>query len=196
MYYVKKCLGILCIAFFAIGLYASQSHAAVTNPAVRIETNMGDIIVRLDATKAPETVANFLSYVKSGHYDGTVFHRVIPDFMIQGGGMTEDMQEKATNAPIKNEASNGLDNDKYTIAMARTSNPHSATSQFFINVKNNDFLNYTAPTPQGYGYTVFGKVIKGQNIVDKIAGVPTTNKGMHQDVPRSPVTIIKASVIE
>ncbi len=170
--------------------------AATTNTAVKIETNMGDIILRLDDAKAPITVKNFLEYVKSGHYDGTVFHRVIKDFMIQGGGMTPDMKPKPTNKPIKNEASNGLDNDAYTVAMARTSDPDSATAQFFINVKDNNFLNFTAPTPQGYGYTVFGKVIKGQKIVDKIKAVPTGNRGMHQDVPVDPVVIVKASVIE
>ncbi len=170
--------------------------AAGANSAVKLETNMGDIILRLDDAKAPITVKNFLEYVKSGHYDGTIFHRVIKDFMIQGGGMTPDMKQKPTNKPIKNEASNGLDNEAYTVAMARTSDPNSATAQFFINVKDNKFLNYSAPTPQGYGYTVFGKVIKGQKIVDKIKAVPTGNRAMHQDVPVDPVIIVKASVIE
>ncbi len=181
----------------AILLISTQVFAAAKpSPAVQLDTNMGSIVLRLDAAKAPVTVENFINYVKSGHYDGTIFHRVIKDFMIQGGGMTSDMKEKPTQKPIKNEASNGLNNDKYTIAMARTSNPNSATAQFFINVKNNDFLNYSAPTAQGYGYAVFGKVIKGQEVVDKIKGVATGNRGMYEDVPKQPVIIEKAFVIE
>ncbi len=174
--------------------FATAAQAATT--AVRLQTNMGDIIVRLDAAKAPETVKNFLQYVKSGHYDGTVFHRVIKGFMIQGGGMTPDLKTKPTNAPIKIEAANGLDNDKYTLAMARTQDPNSATSQFFINTEKNDFLNYKAPTAQGWGYTVFGKVIKGQDVVEKIEGVTTGNRGFHENVPREPVIIEKASIVE
>ncbi len=190
----------ICTAIMACTLMLATANlsiaAASQTPAVKLETSMGDIILRLDAEKAPITVKNFLEYVKSGHYDGTIFHRVISDFMIQGGGMTPDMKEKPTNNPITNEASNGLDNDKYTIAMARTSDPNSATAQFFINVKDNNFLNYTAPTPQGWGYAVFGKVIKGEETVEKIKGVNTGNKGMHQDVPSEPVIIIKATTIE
>ena len=163
---------------------------------VRIETSMGEIELELDAEKAPKTVENFLSYVKSGHYDGTIFHRVIDGFMVQGGGMTPDMKEKATGAPIENEADNGLPNDAYTIAMARTMDPHSATAQFFINVKKNTFLNHTTKTPQGWGYAVFGKVSKGHGVVNKMKGVATGNKGGHQDVPVEPVTIIKAEVVE
>ncbi|MBF0467563.1 MAG: peptidylprolyl isomerase [Desulfamplus sp.] len=150
----------------------------------------------LDAEKAPKTVANFLSYVNAGHYDGTLFHRVINGFMIQGGGMTEDMKEKPTQAPVENEADNGLLNDAYAVAMARTSDPHSATAQFFINVKKNDFLNFSSKTPQGWGYTVFGKVTKGHGVVNKIKQVATTSKGGHDDVPREAVTIIKAEVVE
>ncbi len=181
----------------AILLTSSQAFAAAKpSPAVQLDTNMGTIVLRLDAAKAPVTVENFINYVKSGHYDGTIFHRVIKDFMIQGGGMTADMKEKPTQKPIKNEASNGLNNDKYTVSMARTSDPNSATAQFFINVKDNDFLNYSAPTAQGYGYAVFGKVIKGQDVVDKIKGVATANRGMHGDVPKKPVVIEKAFVIE
>ncbi len=182
----------LAVALF-VGV-ATSAHAAST--AVLLQTSMGDIVVRLDESKAPETVKNFLQYVKSGHYDGTIFHRVMKDFMIQGGGMTPDMKMKPTQAPIKNEAANGLDNNEYTIAMARTSNPNSATAQFFINTAKNDFLNYTSPTAQGWGYAVFGKVIKGQDVVNKIENVATGSRGMHENVPRESVVITKASVIE
>jgi len=157
---------------------------------------MGEIGLELDAEKAPKTVENFLAYVNSGHYDGTIFHRVINGFMIQGGGMTADMKEKATREPVENEADNGLSNDAYTVAMARTMDPHSATAQFFINVKKNDFLNFSSKTPQGWGYTVFGKVTKGHGVVNKIKQVATGNKGGHDDVPREAVTIIKAEVVE
>ena len=163
---------------------------------VRLETSMGEIEIELDAQKAPKTVANFLAYVSAGHYDGTIFHRVIDGFMIQGGGMTEDMREKPTRAPVENEADNGLKNDPYTLAMARTMDPHSATAQFFINVKKNDFLNHKAKNPQGWGYAVFGKVTKGHGVVNKIKGVATGRKGMHDDVPLEPVTIIKAEVLD
>ncbi len=163
---------------------------------VKLETSMGDIVIDLDAAKAPKTVENFLQYVNSGHYDGTIFHRVIDGFMIQGGGMTAEMVEKPTLAPIENEANNGLKNDAYAVAMARTMDPHSATAQFFINVKKNDFLNHTAKTPQGWGYAVFGKVVKGHGVVNKIKGVATGRKGMHDDVPVEPVTILKAEVVE
>jgi peptidyl-prolyl cis-trans isomerase B (cyclophilin B) len=163
---------------------------------VKLETSMGDIVIDLDAAKAPKTVANFLQYVTAGHYDGTIFHRVIDGFMIQGGGMTAEMKEKQTLAPIENEADNGLKNDAYAVAMARTMDPHSATAQFFINVKKNDFLNHTAKTPQGWGYAVFGKVVKGQGVVNKIKAVATGRKGMHDDVPVEPVTIVKAEVVE
>ena len=151
--------------------------------------SLGAITLELDEAKAPITVANFLNYVKKGHYDGTIFHRVIPGFMIQGGGFAPGMQQKQTDAEIQNEANNGLKNDKYTIAMARTSAPHSASAQFFINVANNDFLNYKSPTPQGWGYAVFGKVVEGQDIVDKIAAVATGRRGMHDDVPKNDVRI-------
>lgn len=163
---------------------------------VKIETSMGEIEVELNTEKAPETVANFLSYVKAGHYDGTIFHRVINGFMIQGGGFTPDMKEKPTSAPIKNEADNGLSNDAYTIAMARTMDPHSATAQFYINVKKNDSLNYKSKTPQGWGYCVFGKVVKGHGVVNKIKTVPTGSRLGFDDVPSQPVTIIKAEVID
>ena len=163
---------------------------------VRLETSMGDIVIDLDAAKAPKTVENFLRYVNEGHYDGTIFHRVIDGFMIQGGGMTADMKEKPTRAPIANEADNGLKNEAYSVAMARTMDPHSATAQFFINVKKNDFLNHTAKTPQGWGYAVFGKVVKGHGVVNQIKGVATGRQGMHDDVPKEPVTILKAGVVE
>ncbi|MDI4497509.1 peptidylprolyl isomerase [Moraxella nonliquefaciens] len=164
-------------------------------PIVEFDTTHGAIVIELDAQKAPVTVANFLDYVESGHYDGTVFHRVIDGFMIQGGGMDSKMNEKRTGTPIKNEANNGLKNDVGTIAMARTSDPHSATAQFFINVKNNDFLNYTSPTPQGWGYAVFGKVTDGMDVVNQIKGVATGRYGHHADVPTTPVVINSAKVI-
>lgn len=159
---------------------------------VLLKTNKGDITLSLDAVKAPKSVANFLQYVKSGHYDGTIFHRVIDNFMIQGGGMSAGMKQKPTGAEIENEANNGLKNDRYTVAMARTSEPHSATAQFFINVNDNDFLNHTAPNAQGWGYAVFGKVVAGTEVVDKIKAVKTGRKGFHDDVPKEDVVIEKA----
>ena len=163
--------------------------------AVKLHTSLGTIALELNADKAPESVKNFLSYVESGHYDNTIFHRVIDGFMIQGGGFDPQMNQKPTNAPVKNEADNGLKNDRYTIAMARTQAPHSATAQFFINVKDNDFLNFSAPTPQGWGYCVFGKVVEGTDVVDKIKGVPTGTRGFHQDVPTQNVVIERAEVV-
>ena len=159
---------------------------------VRLQTNFGAITLELDAAKAPKTVANFLEYVRSGHYDGTLFHRVINGFMIQGGGFAPGMKQKPVSAAIENEAANGLRNEKYTVAMARTSDPHSATAQFFINVADNDFLNHTAPTAQGWGYCVFGKVVDGLDVVEKIKDVRTTRVGMHQDVPEQDVVIERA----
>ena len=159
---------------------------------VEMTTSAGTLRIELDDAKAPATVANFLSYVAKGHYDGTIFHRVIKGFMIQGGGFTPDMQQKPTDAPIENEAKNGLKNDAYTIAMARTNDPHSATAQFFINVVDNAFLNHTSPSPQGWGYAVFGKVVKGQDVVDAIRKVRTARKGYHDDVPFDAVVIDKA----
>ena len=154
--------------------------------------NHGTITLELNAEKAPKTVANFLEYVKEGHYDGTIFHRVIDGFMIQGGGLTASMEEKKALARVDNEANNGLKNDHYTVAMARTSDPHSAGAQFFINVNDNDFLNHSAPTPSGWGYAVFGRVIKGQEIVDQLAGVKTSTSGFYDDVPKEAITIEKA----
>ena len=166
-------------------------------PVVQFETSMGVIKAELYPDKAPITVKNFLTYVREGYYDGLVFHRVIRDFMIQGGGFTKEMKEKGTkHPPIKNEADNGLKNDRGTVAMARTSVVDSATAQFFINTVNNDFLNHRAKSPQGYGYAVFGKVIEGIDVVDKIRAVPTASSGMHQDVPKQPVVILKATVVE
>ena len=164
-------------------------------PVVQFDTTHGAIVIELNAEKAPVTVANFIDYVESGHYDGTIFHRVIDGFMIQGGGMDADMNEKRTGTPIKNEADNGLKNDIGTIAMARTQDPHSATAQFFINVKNNDFLNYSRPTPQGWGYAVFGKVTDGMDVVNQIKGVATGRYGYHSDVPSTPIVINSAKVI-
>ena len=185
---------LLAAAFLLAGM-AWGTPAQAADPAVKLETSMGDIIVRLDARKAPMTVTNFLEYVKAGFYDGTTFHRVIKGFMIQGGGMGPDMKEKPARAPIKNEASNGLKNSKYTIAMARTSEPHSATSQFFINVANNAFLDYKAQTPQGWGYAVFGRVVKGFDVIDRIAKVKTGSSRGFQDVPKEDVVIEKAEII-
>jgi len=165
---------------------------------VKLHTNHGDITLALDAEKAPKSVANFVAYVKDGHYNGTVFHRVIKGFMIQGGGFEpgEKMNQKPTKAPIDNEANNGLKNERGAIAMARTNDPHSATAQFFINTVDNDFLNHTSPTPQGWGYAVFGKVTEGMDVVDKIRSVRTGNRGFHQDVPMEDVIIESAEVIE
>jgi len=162
---------------------------------IRLHTSFGAITLELDAAKAPKTVENFLGYVRSGFYNGTIFHRVIDGFMIQCGGFERGMKQKPTNAEIQNEAANGLKNDAYTIAMARTPNPHSATAQFFINVKDNDFLNYSAPTAQGFGYCVFGRVVEGQDVVDKIKKVKTGRQSMHQDVPVEDVVIERAEEI-
>ena len=162
---------------------------------IRFTTNKGVIDIELDHEHAPRSSANFEQYVRDGFYDGTIFHRVIKGFMIQGGGFERGMKEKATRAPIENEAANGLKNNKYTIAMARTSAPHSASSQFFINVVDNDFLNHTAPNPQGWGYAVFGKVTAGQNVVDEIARVPTSTHGFYGDVPVDDIVIEKAEIL-
>jgi peptidyl-prolyl cis-trans isomerase B (cyclophilin B) len=162
------------------------------NPRVRLSTTAGELTLELDETNAPKTAENFLAYVDSGFYDGTVFHRVIDGFMIQGGGFEPGLKQKSTRPPIENEAKNGLRNDAYTIAMARTSDPHSAGAQFFINVKDNDFLNHSGPTAQGWGYCVFGRVVAGKEVVDKIKKVATGNRGFHSDVPVEDVVIKKA----
>ncbi|MFT3960256.1 peptidylprolyl isomerase [Propionivibrio sp.] len=161
---------------------------------IKLHTNFGVIALDLDAEKAPETVKNFLAYAEAGHYDNTIFHRVIDGFMIQGGGFEPGMKQKPCKTPIKNEADNGLKNDAYTIAMARTGDPHSATAQFFINVADNDFLNFKLPSGNGWGYCVFGKVVEGTDVVDKIKGVKTGNSGFHQDVPKDDVIIERAEV--
>jgi len=175
---------------------AGASHVAFAadNPQVALKTSMGSIVVELYPEKAPKSVANFLEYVKGGHYNGTIFHRVIDGFMIQGGGFDKSMSQKPTKAPIENEAKNGLKNEPYTLAMARTSDPHSATAQFFINVSNNVFLDY--PSRDGWGYAVFGKVVKGTEVVDKIKAVDVTSNGMHANVPTKAVVIESASVVK
>ena len=189
----KSVVAITGIALAAIFSVATPVQAQDT-PKVKLATSMGDIVVQLDRAKAPKTVENFLAYVQDKHYDGTVFHRVIDGFMIQGGGYTADMVQKPTRAPIPLEAANGLKNDTYTIAMARTGNPHSATSQFFINVKDNAMLN--APQPDGHGYAVFGKVVEGTAVVDQIKAVATGNKAGAQNVPVSPITIHSATLVK
>lgn len=175
---------------------ASGENMMSTNmPRVRLKTNLGDIVIELDQAKAPNTVSNFLAYVNEGFYNGTIFHRVIDGFMVQGGGFTPDFQKKETRAPIENEANNGLKNEIGTVAMARTNQPHSATSQFFINVVNNDFLNFHSQTPRGWGYAVFGKVVEGMNVVDAIRHTPTGPGGpFRQDVPQTPVIIESAAL--
>ena len=181
----------MCLFFAILGNTAMSD----TNPKVQFETSKGNIVIQLDAESAPKTVENFLSYVNSGFYDGTIFHRVIPSFMIQGGGFDADMQQKSTNDPIQNEANNGLKNVKGSIAMARTPNPHSATAQFFINVVDNAMLDFTSESPNGWGYAVFGQVTEGLDVVLTIEEVATGNVGMHQNVPLEPVVIQKASVV-
>mgnify|MGYP000493070664 FL=1 len=182
------------VAALTAALLATPADGQAAEPTVKLETSMGDIVVQLNSRKAPLSTANFLQYVKSGFYDGTIFHRVIKGFMIQGGGLTQDMKEKSGHAPIKNEASNGLRNQRYTIAMARTSDPDSATSQFFINTVNNRFLD-ADKAQDGVGYAVFGEVIKGTDVVRKIEAVPTTTHGNYQDVPATPVVIKSATVL-
>jgi peptidyl-prolyl cis-trans isomerase B (cyclophilin B) len=184
----KQIATIIAAAGIAAGVQAA--------PQVKLETTCGDIIIQLDAKAAPKTVTNFLGYVNSGFYDGTIFHRVISTFMIQGGGFNPDMSQKTTKPPISNEAGNGLKNLRYTIAMARTGEPHSATAQFFINTVDNEFLNFRSATPEGFGYCVFGKVIQGMETVDSIAKKPTARKGMFSDVPVEPIIIKKASVVK
>ncbi len=180
------------LAGAALVLSLPLAATAADAPKVRLSTSAGDIVLELQPDKAPKSVENFLQYVRDKHYDGTVFHRVIDGFMIQGGGFTADLQQKPTRAPIPLEASNGLKNDRGTIAMARTANPNSATAQFFINLVNNNPLN--APSPDGHGYAVFGKVVSGMDVVDKIKGVAVGNQGPHQNVPKTPVTILKATL--
>ena len=191
----KMTLALNALALTAIFSVANPAAAAGDAPKVKLATSMGDIVVQLNPEKAPKTVANFLQYVREKHYDGTIFHRVIGNFMIQGGGFTADLKQKPMRSPIPLEAANGLKNDKYTIAMARTNVPDSATTQFFINVKDNAMLN--APSPDGHGYAVFGKVVSGMDVVDKIKAVATGSGGpFPADVPTTPVTITSATVVE
>jgi peptidyl-prolyl cis-trans isomerase B (cyclophilin B) len=197
---MKQLLGIVILAL--TGLMPVTAFTQDNNPdtkgtgmvTVSMQTNKGVITLELDSDKAPDTVANFVAYASDGHYDGTIFHRVIPGFMIQGGGFDADMNQKSTNAPVKNEANNGLKNVTGSIAMARTNDPHSASAQFFINVKDNTFLDHTAPTPRGWGYAVFGKVTGGMDVVTSIESVPTGNKSGHQDVPLEAVVIEKVTI--
>jgi peptidyl-prolyl cis-trans isomerase B (cyclophilin B) len=204
--FAKLSVMLLLLATFSLGFNSAfaqslsqtkqDTPSMSTSPRVKLSTSAGDIVIELDATNAPKSSENFVVYVKDGFYDNTIFHRVMDGFMIQGGGFEPGMKQKPTRDPIENEANNGLKNDKYTVAMARTNDPHSATAQFFINVANNDFLNHTAPTSQGWGYAVFGKVVEGQDVVDKIRGVKTGNAGFHQNVPVEDVVIEKATVVE
>ena len=188
---VVQLVTLICLG---LGLMWVPAVQAKEKPMVKLETSMGEIVIELEQDKAPVTTENFLNYVNAGFYNGTIFHRVIKGFMIQGGGFTATMGMKAAKGSIKNEADNGLKNLKYTLAMARTQDPHSASAQFFINGADNDFLDHTGKNPQGWGYAVFGKVVKGTEIVDQIIEVPTGNQGMHQDVPKTPVVIEKATV--
>jgi peptidyl-prolyl cis-trans isomerase B (cyclophilin B) len=192
MHIFYKCAPLLGVLTLNFGVSA-VTYAETT---VKMQTSKGDITLELYEDKAPTTVENFVTYARDGFYDGTVFHRVIPGFMIQGGGFTPKMAQKDTREPIKNEADNGLENDTGTIAMARTPDPNSATAQFFINLVDNDFLNFKTKTPQGWGYAVFGKVTDGMEVVKAIAQVPTGNQGMHQNVPQEVVVIEKVSVVE
>lgn len=202
MSFIKQSLSCLVVASLLVMPVTATAQAqhketnTMSLPRVKLQTNKGDIVLELNPAKAPVTTENFLSYVKDGFYDGVIFHRVIKRFMIQGGGFEPGLKQKDTKAPIQNEANNGLANEKYTIAMARTSDPHSASAQFFINTNNNDFLNHTSPSPQGWGYAVFGKVVEGQSVVDDIEGVRTGSCGFHQDVPVEDVIIEKATVVE
>ena len=184
------------VVFVFSAILMTTSNVQAETATVKMETSKGTIVLELDAANAPVTVDNFLTYVKEGFYDGTIFHRVISNFMIQGGGFTSDMTQKPTHDPIRNEANNGLGNDTGTIAMARTSDPHSATAQFFINVQDNQFLNFSGETMQGWGYAVFGKVTEGMEVVNAIRDVSTTTLGGFQDVPAETVTIEKVSIVE
>jgi peptidyl-prolyl cis-trans isomerase B (cyclophilin B) len=198
---LKICILALILALTPLasaGAQKSQNYSEAKGKPMHVllNTNQGDIIIELDQLAAPKTAANFVQYVNDGHYNGTIFHRVISGFMVQGGGLNADMKEQSTRPPIENEAKNGLKNDHYTVAMARTSEPHSATAQFFINTKDNAFLNFTGENPNGWGYAVFGRVVKGREVVDKIEKVETTSKSFHDDVPVTPVIIEKAEILE
>lgn len=193
---MRNTLVYLMLFLFSTLSFATEKQMSDTQTKVKMTTSLGTIVIELDDAKAPVSAANFADYVKSGFYDGTIFHRVIPGFMAQGGGFDSSFNQKATKAPIKNEADNGLKNDRGTLAMARTNDPNSATAQFFINYKDNGFLNHTSPTPSGWGYAVFGKVVEGMDVVDEMAKQPTGNRGMHQDVPKTDIIIEKAEIVE
>ena len=188
--------GVILVLVFALCSPMAAVGGLSDNPQVIMETSKGTLVLEVFPDEAPETVKNFLQYVRWGHYDGTIFHRVIPDFMIQGGGFSTDMKRQATEMPVRNEADNGLKNKRGTVAMARTPDPHSATDQLFINTKSNSFLNHKNTTAEGWGYTVFGKVVKGMDVVNAISGVQTAKKGMMSNVPVEPVKIIKMTIKE
>jgi len=186
----------LTLFLFTTLSFATEKNMSNTHTKVKLTTNLGNVMIQLEDEKAPISAANFITYVKQGFYSGTIFHRVIPGFMAQGGGFDSSFQQKTTNAPIKNEADNGLKNKRGTLAMARTSDPNSATAQFFINYKDNSFLDYTSPTNSGWGYAVFGEVIEGLDVIDSFAKQPTGNRGGHQDVPKTDIVIEKAEIVE
>ena len=193
---MRTTLVCLILFLFSTLSFATENKMSNTHSKVKLTTSLGDFVIQLEDEKAPVSAANFIAYVKQGFYSGTIFHRVIPGFMAQGGGFDTAFAQKATNAPIKNEADNGLKNKRGTLAMARTNDPNSATAQFFINYKDNSFLDHTSPTPSGWGYAVFGEVIEGMDVVDSMAKQATGNRGPHQDVPKTDIIIEKAEVIE
>ncbi len=186
----------LMLFLFSTLSFATENKMSDTQTKVKLTTSLGAIVIQLDNAKAPVSAVNFADYVKQGFYNGTIFHRVIPGFMAQGGGFDTTFEQKPTNAPIKNEADNGLKNKRGTLAMARTNDPNSATAQFFINYKDNSFLDHTSPSPSGWGYAVFGEVIEGMDVVDEMAKQPTGNRGGHQDVPKTDIVIEKAEIVE
>ncbi len=193
---MRKTLVYLMLFLFSNLSFATENKMSDTQTKVKLTTTLGAIVIQLNGEKAPVSAANFASYVKQGFYDGTIFHRIIPGFMAQGGGFDTSFKQKDTTAPIKNEADNGLKNKRGTLAMARTNDPNSATAQFFINYKDNSFLDHTSPTPSGWGYAVFGEVIEGLDVVDAMTKQPTGNRGGHQDVPKTDIVIEKAEIIE
>ncbi|WP_020485082.1 peptidylprolyl isomerase [Methylomonas sp. MK1] len=193
---MRAILVYLMLFLFSTLSFATENKMSNTHSKVKLSTSLGDVVIQLEDEKAPVSAANFLAYVKQGFYSGTIFHRVIPGFMAQGGGFDSSFKQKETNAPIKNEADNGLKNKRGTLAMARTNDPHSATAQFFINYKDNSFLDHTSPSPSGWGYAVFGEVVEGMDVVDAMAKQATGNRGPHQDVPKTDIVIDKAEVIE
>lgn len=193
---MRKSLVFIMLFLITTLSFAKENKMSDSQTKVKLTTSLGSIVIQLNSEKAPVSAANFVTYVKQGFYDGTIFHRVIPGFMAQGGGFDTSFAQKATNAPIKNEADNGLKNKRGTLAMARTNDPNSATAQFFINYKDNSFLDHTSPTPSGWGYAVFGEVVEGLDVVDAMAKQPTGNRGPHQDVPKTDIVIEKAEIVE